>query len=157
MRIRKLQEADLQKLFEMQKDPESRWMAAFGSRDTDDYQTYLRHMSKIAEDKSAMYKVVEHEDQVAGMVGKWVNEHGPELMYWTDKKFKGLGLTTTAVREFLLLFTERPLYAHTAGDNLASQAILNKVGFLKYEEVMSYSEIRKMEIVEVGYVLATFS
>lgn len=157
MRIRNLQEADLQKLFEMQKDPESRWMAAFGSKDSDDWQAYLRHMAKIAEDESAIYKVIEHEVQVAGMLGKWVQEERPELMYWTDKKFRGLGLTTTAVREFLLQFTERPLYAHTAGDNLASQAILKKLGFLKYEEVMSFSDIRKMEIVELGYVLATNS
>ena len=154
MRIRDLQKDDLQSLFDMQKDPESRWMAAFGSRDTDDLQAYLRQMAKIADDKDAIYKVVEHEDQVAGMVGKWVNEQRHELMYWTDRRFRGVGLTTSAVKEFLTLFTDRPLYAHTAGDNLTSQAILSNVGFQKFEEVMSFSEIRNKEIVEVGYVLA---
>lgn len=153
MRIRDVQESDLQALFEIQRDPESRWMAAFGSKNLDDKEAFLRHMCKIANNKDAIYKVVEHEDQVVGSVGKWISEHGPELTYWTDKRFRGTGLTSSAVEEFLLLFIERPLYAHTAGDNVASQAILNKLGFSKYEEIMSFSEIRSMEILELGFVL----
>jgi len=153
MRIRDVQESDLQALFEMQKDPESRWMAAFGSKDLEDKEAFFRHMHKIAKNMDVIYKVVEHEDWVVGSVGKWVSEHGPELTYWTDKRFRGIGLTSSAVKEFLLLFVERPLYAHTAGDNLASQAILKKLGFSKYEEIMSFSEIRNMEILEAGFVL----
>ena len=153
MRIRAVQEGDLQALFEIQKDPEARWMAAFGSKDFDDKEAYLRHMFKIANDKDVIYKVIEHEGQVVGNVGKWISEHGPELSYWTDKKFRGIGLTSSAVKEFLLLFAERPLYAHTAGDNLASQAILSKLGFSKYQEFISYSEIRGEEILEIGFVL----
>lgn len=153
MQIRDVRESDFQALFEIQRDPESRWMAAFGSKDLDNKEAYLLHMFKIAHDKDVLYKVIEHEDQVVGNVGKWISEHGSELTYWIDKKFRGINLTSSAVREFLLLFPDRPIYAHTAGDNLASQAILSKLGFSKYEEFMSFSEIRGAEILEVGFVL----
>ncbi len=87
MPIRDVRESDLQALFEIQKDPESSWMAAFGSKDLDNKEAFLLHMSKIAKDKNVLYKVIEHEDRVVGNVGKSISEHGPELTYWTDKKF----------------------------------------------------------------------
>lgn len=153
MRIRDLQEADLDPLFEIQRDADSRWMAGFGSKDFDDKEAFLRRMSKIANDNNSIYKVIEYEHQVVGNVGKWVYEAKPELMYEIDKRFRGFGLASAAVREFLLLFEQRPLYAHVTADNLASQAILNKLGFSKYEEVLSFSDIRNMEILEIGFVL----
>lgn len=153
MRLRDLLDSDIPFLFEMQRDAESRWMAAFGSKAGDDLPAFTLHMAKIAADENCIYKVVEHDGRVVGNVGKWVHDQSPELTYWTDKKYRGTGLTTSAVKEFLKLFVDRPIYAHTAGDNLASQAILVNVGFSKYEEVLSFSEIRNMEIVEVGYIL----
>lgn len=153
MRIRDLRKDDLDAIFEMQRNPESRWMAAFSSKDPDDRQAFLSHMSKIAADNEVIYKVVESENQVAGIVGKWVSESGPELMYWIDARFKGMGLATSAVKEFLLLFTGRPIYAHTAGDNLASQAVLRNSGFSKYEEIQSFSDIRNAEMLEIGFIL----
>lgn len=153
MRIRDVQEDDLESLFEMQKDPESRWMAGFGSKDFENKEAFLHRMSKISKDEDSIYKVVEHELQVVGNVGKWVYEQKPELMYEIDKRFRGIGLASAAVKDFLLIFAERPLYAHTTADNLASQAILRKFGFSKYEEVLSFSDIRNMEILEIGFML----
>lgn len=153
MRIRDLRETDFEALFEIQRDPESRWMAGFGFNDFIGKEAFFRHMSKIVENEEAIYKVIEHEGQIVGNVGKWNNDQGSELMYEIDKKFRGKGLATSAVKEFLIAFPERPLYAHTTSDNLASQAILSKFGFTKYEEIVTFSEIRNSEVLELGFVL----
>lgn len=153
MRIRELEAADIDSLYELHRDPESRWIAGFGSKNFDDKEAFLLRMSKISKDNESIYRVIEHEQKIVGNVGKWVHEQRPELMYEIARPFRGIGLATAAVAEFLLLFTERPLYAHTTADNLASQAVLSKFGFTKYEEVLAFSEIRNMEILEVGFLL----
>lgn len=128
-------------------------MAGFGSKEFDDKEAFYSRMSRISKDADSMYKVIEHELQVVGNVGKWVHEERPELMYEVDKRFRGIGMASAAVNEFLQVFEERPFYAHTTEDNLASQAVLNKFGFSKYEEVLSFSDIRNMDILEIGFVL----
>lgn len=153
MRIRDLEAGDLDAIFHMQGDGDSRWMAAFGTKDFDDKEAFLVRMSKIAADSDSIYRVLEHADQVVGSIGKWVDGDRPELMYWVDRKFWSQGLASSAVETFLLEYTQRPLYAHIVSDNFASQAILIKNGFTKYEEITSFSEIRKMDVVEIGFVL----
>lgn len=153
MRTRDLRETDFESLYETQKDPESRWMAGFGFNDFTEKDAFFRHLSRIAENEESIYKVIEHEGQIVGNVGKWNNVQGPELMYEIDKKFRGKGLATSAVKEFLIVFEERPLYAHTTSDNLTSQAVLRKFGFTKYEEIVTFSEIRNSEVLELGFVL----
>lgn len=128
-------------------------MAGFGAKNFDDKEAFFNRMSKISKDTDSMYKVVEHELQVVGNVGKWIHDGRPELMYEIDKRFRGIGLASAAVKGFLLVFEDRPFYAHTTADNLASQAVLKKFGFSKYEEVPAFSDIRNMEILEIGFVL----
>jgi len=50
-------------------------MAEFGSKDLDSKVAFLRHMSKLANDKNVLYKVIEYDDQVVGNVGNWMSEH----------------------------------------------------------------------------------
>lgn len=153
VRIRDVETNDLDVLFRMQGDSDSRWMAAFGTKDFNDKEAFLIRMSKIAADANSIFRVLEHAEEVIGFIGKWVDGDRPELMYWVDRKFWGKGIASSAVEEFLLQYSQRPLYAHIVSDNLASQAILIKNGFTKYEEVTAFSDIRNVDVVEIGFVL----
>ena len=131
VQLREVEEANLSVFFEQQLDPESNRMAAFTARDPTDRGAFDAHWRKILGDKNVTLVTIVSDGRVAGYVGKFEERPGkPEVMYWIGTEYRGQGLATKALSEFLSLLTTRPIYARAARDNVASLRVLEKCGFV---------------------------
>jgi RimJ/RimL family protein N-acetyltransferase len=125
--LRDVIEDDISAFFEHQLDPEATEMAAFPARDRDDH---LAHWRKIIADRTIIAKtIVVGDEDVAGNVVSWVQDDHREVGYWIGKPFWGRGIATIALRGFLSIVAERPLYAWVARPNAGSIRVLEKCGF----------------------------
>jgi len=136
--------SDLPILFEHQRDPEASAMAAVPSRERDAFDT---HWAKIMADTSVILRTILYGGRVAGyltsflLLGEW------NVGYWLGKEFWGRGIATIALEGFLKIVETRPLFAHVAKHNVASQRVLEKCGFTVIGED-KYINIGKQEVEE---------
>jgi RimJ/RimL family protein N-acetyltransferase len=146
--LRAVAEADLPIFFAHQADPEAARMAAFPPRT---WPAFAAHWAKIMAGETNIMRTVLFDGQVAGNVVSFVMEGKREVGYMLGREFWGRGIATQALRLFLQIVTERPLYAHVAKHNLASRRVLEKNGFTLTGEEEHFSTMDG-KIIE-GYIL----
>jgi RimJ/RimL family protein N-acetyltransferase len=129
--LREVTETDLPIFYEHQREPEANRMADFPRRER---EAFMAHWAKILGDETIVKQTIVFQGRVAGNVVSWVHSGEREVGYWIGKEFWGQGIASQALRAFLGLVTERPLYAHVAKHNLASRRVLEKCGFRLYGE-----------------------
>jgi len=127
--LRALEDADLDALFEQQRDPEAIRMAAFTAKDPDDRAAFDAHMARIRSRPDVVLRAVTCDGQFVGTVSSFVNEGETEVTYWIDRPAWGRGVASQALALLLELVPDRPLYARAASDNAASLRVLQKAGF----------------------------
>ena len=66
----------------------------------------------------------------------------------------GQGIATTALNNFLKIELTRPIYGRVAFDNLGSQKVLEKCGFIKIGTDKGFANARQTEIEEFIYKLS---
>jgi len=152
--LRDVADSDLPILFEYQKDPEASRMAAFLPRDPSDRDAFLMHWRRILSDPTKITKAILWNGQLAGTVGSFLLDGKPQITYWIGKEFWGNGIATQALTEFLRIVNNRPLYASTANDNVASIRVLEKCGFAMRGTAKAFAKTRGAEIDEVFFELA---
>jgi len=152
--LRDVADSDLPILFEHQKDPEASRMAAFLPRDPSDRDAFLTHWRRILSDPTKITKAILWNGQLAGTVGSFLGDGKPQITYWIGKEFWGNGIATQALTEFLRIVNNRPLYASTANDNVASIRVLEKCGFAMRGTAKAFAKTRGAEIDEVFFELA---
>ena len=152
--LRDVADSDLPILFEHQKDPEASRMAAFLPRDPSDRDAFLTHWRRILSDPAKITKAILWNGQLAGTVGSFLGDGKPQITYWIGKEFWGNGIATQALTEFLRIVNNRPLYASTANDNVASIRVLEKCGFAMRGTAKAFAKTRGAEIDEVFFELA---
>jgi RimJ/RimL family protein N-acetyltransferase len=154
VRLRPVEEADLEVFFEHRLDPEANWLAAFTAADPSDREAFASFWKRILGDPAILARTVVVDSEVAGHVIKFEDEGRAEITYWLGRAFWNRGIGTEAVRRFLAeVFTERPVYARCAAGNEGSRRLLEKCGFRFLREERGYAEARKAEIVEYLFVL----
>jgi RimJ/RimL family protein N-acetyltransferase len=125
--LRPLADADLPRIFELQRDPEAVAMARVPSRDREAFDA---SWERVRANEETTVRVV---DDGAGGVAGWllVFPHDGELClgYWIAREHWGRGLATRAVGELLEEVESRPLHATVATGNAASRRVLEKCGF----------------------------
>lgn len=126
MELREVSREDLTVFFEHQHDVEAAALAAFPSRDREAFDA---HWLRILADPEAVVRTVVVAGEAAGNVVSWRTEEGREVGYWLGREFWGRGHATEALRQFLALVPERPLFAHVAPHNAGSLRVLEKCGF----------------------------
>jgi RimJ/RimL family protein N-acetyltransferase len=151
--LRKVTECDLPIVFEHQRDPEASRMAAFLPRDPSDWEAFIAHWRRILRDDAVIMRAVIFEGRVCGTVGSFLWDGKPQVAYWIGKEFWGKGIATAALKEFLRMVAERPLYANAAKDNVASIRVLEKCGFTMVGSAKAFAEARGREIEEVFFGL----
>lgn len=129
--LRPVQDEDLPILFRQQADPVATEMAGLPGRDWDKFN---EHWQRIRADESTIIRVIEYEGRVAGYALSFIMKGHREAGYWLGREFWGMGIATEALRRFLMEYKVRPLYGVTAIHNKASQRVLQKCGFVFYEE-----------------------
>lgn len=134
--------------FEHQLDPEANRMAAFGAADPTDRAAFLVKWARILADDGVIAKTIEFDGRVVGHISRFTQFGEPEVTYWIDREYWGMGLATAALTRFLELDRTRPLYARAAVDNLGSLRVLDKCGFVAVGEDVGYAEGRGEDVEE---------
>jgi RimJ/RimL family protein N-acetyltransferase len=149
--LREVLPDDLAILFEFDRDPEARWMAAFAADDPDDRAAFMAHWARVLADDTITKRAIIHDGQVAGSIVCFLRSGTPEVGYWLGKPFWGRGVATRALALLLRQITRRPVYARVVKDNASSLRVLQKCGFAIHGEDRGYANARHAEVEE--YIL----
>jgi RimJ/RimL family protein N-acetyltransferase len=152
--LRPVEPADLDRFFEQQLDPDANEMAAFTAKNPADRGVFNYHWGLILRDPDTVVRTIEHDGEVAGSIFAYPNQGVPEISFWTDKKFWGQGITTSAVDAFLKEFTQRPVRARVVADNIGSQKVLERRGFKVVGESQDFANARAAVVKEYIMELA---
>lgn len=154
VQLRDVTQADLSIFFEQQRDPDANYMAAFTAKDPTDRDSFDARWSKIMGDASIIKKTILYDGQVAGSISSFLFFGEVTVGYWLGKEFWGKGIATQALTQFIRDISARPLYARVAKDNLASQRVLQKCGFIIAGEDKGFANARGAETEEFILLLA---
>jgi len=152
--LRKTEQSDLETLFIFQLDDEASYLAAFTPKDRTDKTTYIAKYSKFLNDPTINNQTILVGNRIAGSIAKFEIDGNAEVTYWIDKKFWGQGIATIALKELLKNENKRPILGRTAFDNIGSQRVLEKCGFVKIGTDKGFANGRQAEIEEFIYKLA---
>ena len=153
VKVRPTTEEDLNVLFHFQLDEEANYMAAFTPKQPLDLEAYLTKYRPFLDDPTINNQTILLEGEIVGSIAKFVMEGDAEITYWIDRLYWGQGIASTALTLFLKLELTRPLYGRTAFDNIGSQRVLEKCGFVRTGEDKGFANARQAEIEEFIYRL----
>jgi RimJ/RimL family protein N-acetyltransferase len=153
LKLRRTEVPDLEYLFRFQLDEEGGYMAAFMPENPQDESAYLIKYTKLLGDPQVNNQTILVDDVIVGSIAKFVMEGDAEITYWIDRKFWGRGIATSALEAFLGIETTRPIFGRVAFDNLGSQKVLERCGFVKIGSEEGFAGARQKEIVEFIYQL----
>ena len=128
VRLRPVEDQDVEVFFDHQADPIANQMAAVPARDKDQF---VAHWSKIRGDDTKIHWTIVVDGAVAGNIVSWEQDGQQMLGYWVGRDLWGRGIATNAVTQFLTQMRTRPLTAHVAAHNAGSIRVLEKCGFLR--------------------------
>jgi RimJ/RimL family protein N-acetyltransferase len=152
VRLRPVEDQDLDVFFDHQADPEAIEMAAFPARDKDQFAA---HWAKIRADDAVIQRTIVADGAVAGNIGSWEQDGQRLLGYWVGREHWGRGVATRALAQFVDLVTARPLYAHVAVHNTGSIRVLEKCAFQRDLVEEAKAPAPDDGIEEFIYVLGT--
>ena len=126
VRLRMVEDQDLDVFFDHRADPEAAGMAAFPSRGKDQFAA---HWARIRADDTTVLRTIVADGTVAGNIGSWEQDGQRLLGYWVGREHWGRGVATEALAQFVGQVTARPLHAHVAVHNTGSIRVLEKCAF----------------------------
>jgi RimJ/RimL family protein N-acetyltransferase len=150
MPLRDVTSADFPAIVEMMRDPESRALAAFGSRD-DDAKAMEARWAKAGE--GACHKVIVVDGELAGFVATFQTKGETHVTYWVKRELWGKGIASSSLAELLREVKARPLYASAWEGNPGSVRVLEKQGFRKTHTEVAFAAARGADVVEVFFTL----
>lgn len=153
VQLRDVTEVDLPIIFEQHLDSTANYMAAFAAKDPTDWDAFMAYWSKVLEDQTIIKKTILFSGHVAGNILHFEQFGKPSIGYWIGKQFWGKGIATKALSEFLNHIKVRPLYARVAKDNIGSNRVLEKCGFMISGEDKGFSNTRGREVEEYIFKL----
>ncbi|WP_326948124.1 MULTISPECIES: GNAT family N-acetyltransferase [unclassified Amycolatopsis] len=146
--LRPVEDADLDALFEQQRDPEAVRMAAFTHKDPDDREAFDAHMAKVRFSAGITHRAVTRDGVLVGSIAAFVMEGDTEITYWIDRSVWGQGIAGQALALLLDAVEVRPLHARAASDNAGSLRVLQRAGFTVVGTDTGYANARGAEIEE---------
>ncbi|MCX6318269.1 MAG: GNAT family N-acetyltransferase [Bacteroidetes bacterium] len=152
--LKKTEPQDLHTLFEFQTEQEAIHLAAFTPKDPHDKQAYLDKYTPFLSDPTKIFRTIYVNDEIAGSISQFILYGDAEITYWIDRKYWGQGIATAALRELVQIVSIRPLYGRVAFDNIGSQKVLEKCGFVKTGTDKGFANARQEEIEEFIYELS---
>lgn len=133
VRLRAVEESDLEFFLEHEHDPETVRRSLFTPRER---EAFMRHWTtRVLGDPTNLVRTVTVDGEVAGNVVSWWEEERRFVGYVLGRPFWGRGVGTEALTLFLELEKVRPLYADPFGGNTASVRLLERCGFRQVETV----------------------
>jgi RimJ/RimL family protein N-acetyltransferase len=126
VRLRTVEDRDLDVFLGHQADPQAVEMAASPARDE---EQFAAHWAKLRADDTKVLRTIVADGEVAGNIGSWQQDGQQLLGYVLGRDWWGRGVATQALALLLDELPIRPLYAHVATHNLGSIRVLEKCGF----------------------------
>jgi RimJ/RimL family protein N-acetyltransferase len=127
--LRPVEDADLDGLFDLMRDPASVRMAAFTTQDPDDRSAFNAHMARVRSAPGITHRSITCDGNLVGSIAAFVVDGDTEVTYWIDRAVWGRGIASRALELLMDLVPARPLHARAASDNAASLRVLEKAGF----------------------------
>ncbi|SCE65605.1 Protein N-acetyltransferase, RimJ/RimL family [Micromonospora coriariae] len=127
MRLRDVEQADLEVFHEQERDPEAAQRSKFPPRDREKFMTHWA--TKVLGDPLAFVQTVTVDGEPAGHVVAWWEQDKRFIGYWLGRRHWGRGVGTKALTLFLRREKTRPLYADPFAGNTGSVRLLEKCGF----------------------------
>ena len=150
VRLRSVEDRDLDVFFEHQADPLAVEMAAFPARDKDQFAA---HWAKVRADDTLVVRTIVADGKVAGNIGSWPEDGQQFLGYWVGREYWGRGVATQALALLVDEVSIRPLYAHVVVHNAGSIRVLEKCGFQRDRVQEAQAPAPDDGIEELIYVL----
>lgn len=155
IQLRNTLHSDLEHLFLFQIDQEACHLAAFMGKDHDNREAYMKKWERLLKDESISIRTILVDGVIAGSVSKYIMEGDAEITYWIDKPYWGKGVASAALMQFLIIENTRPIFGRVAFDNIGSQRVLEKCGFVKIGTDHGFASMRGKEIEEYIYKLSS--
>ncbi|MBJ6109702.1 GNAT family N-acetyltransferase [Hymenobacter sp. BT523] len=153
VQLRKAQVADLESFFQFQLDEEGLYLAAFTPKVPSDRAAYFEKYTRHLNDPSINTQAILVDGCLVGSIAKFEIAGDAEITYWLDRSHWGQGVATAALTAFLALEKARPIFGRVAFDNVGSQRVLEKCGFVKIGTNKGFANARQAEIEESIYQL----
>ena len=150
VRLRSVEDRDLDAFFDHQADQVAVEMAAFPARDRDQF---ARHWAKVRADDANVLRTIVADGRVAGNIVSWQQDGQQLLGYWVGREFWGRGVATQALTLLVDEVAVRPLYAHVVAHNVGSIRVLEKAGFQRDRGQESNAPASDDGIEELVFVL----
>ena len=144
--LREVAAADLSVYYDHQRDPETAAHSGFRSSDRDAFMT---HWATALANPSVLTRTIVSEGVVTGNIGSWEEDGRTLVGYWIAREFRGQGLATQALAEFLRIVAARPLHAYVGKSNRASIRVLEKCGFVEVGDRTSDNGIEELVLERV--------
>jgi RimJ/RimL family protein N-acetyltransferase len=154
VRLRELEEGDLDQLFAWEQDPGAIAMAAFTRVNAADRDAFDQHYERIRTNPETTLLAIEADGVFAGTIGSYTMDGKREVTYWIDPSRWGRGIASTSLRLYLRIEVARPLIARVAAHNLGSATVLKRAGFVRKGAETSYAEGVGRDVVEHIYHLS---
>jgi ribosomal-protein-alanine N-acetyltransferase len=153
VKLRRTEKPDLELFFRFQLDKEAGYLAAFTPKDSANKGAYLERFARYLHDPTMHMQTILVDETIVGSIAKFELEGEAEITYWLDRRVWGKGIATTALANFLAIENTRPIVGRAAFDNLGSQKVLEKCGFVKIGTDKGFANARQAEIEEFIYKL----
>ncbi len=150
VRLRRVEDQDLDVLFEHQADPQAVAMAVFPARDKERFEA---HWAKVRADDTLVVRTIVADGMVAGNIGSWPADGQQTLGYWVGREYWGRGVATQALALLVHEVSIRPLYAHVVVHNVGSIRVLEKCGFRRDRALEAPAPALDDGFEELVYVL----
>ena len=129
VRLRNVEEADLELFLEHEHDPETVRRSKFAPRERERFMTHWK--TKVLGDPTVLVQTVTVNGEAAGNVVSWTDEGRRFIGYVFGRAHWGRGIGTGALTLFLQQEKTRPLYADPFTGNTGSVRLLEKSGFVR--------------------------
>jgi RimJ/RimL family protein N-acetyltransferase len=123
-------------------------MIAFLPREPGDRAAFDAHWARIRSDPDSLIWIIEDDGRFAGYALSFLMEAERQVGYWVVRELWGRGIASAALARMLELIPERPLWASTVDDNLGSQRVLQKGGFMFQRIERTHAPRRGAEVDE---------
>jgi RimJ/RimL family protein N-acetyltransferase len=148
VKLRPIEDSDLDALFDQWCDPESARMAAFMPDNHDDREAFDARMARIRAAPDTTLRAVTYDGRLVGTISSFVMDGETEVTYWIDRAAWGQGIASRALALLLQLVPERPVYGRAASDNAGSLKVLQRAGFAVVGTEVAYASARDAGIEE---------
>jgi RimJ/RimL family protein N-acetyltransferase len=140
VRLRPVEDDDLPIFLSHQDDPIAAAMASFPTRAPD---VFYAHWATIRADPTNVTRTIVADGEVVGDIVSWLDDGRRQVGYWIGRDHWGKGFATAALRLLLDEIADRPVTAHVALDNIGSQRVVEKCGFVRVGEEVADDGVRE--------------